>query len=67
MRDGTSPRYDGPRRPSPNRRDTLRLAAAGAAARLAAPQQLGSVPRARRPAKRVIVAGAGIGGLCCAV
>src|SRR5215831_353854 len=49
-----------------NRRDAFRLAAVGAAAGLAAPQAPGSVRQARRPARRVVVAGAGIGGLCCA-
>jgi monoamine oxidase len=45
-----------------NRRDAIRLGVAG----LAAPGSLVSVQQTRRPAKRVIVAGGGIGGLCCA-
>jgi monoamine oxidase len=55
-----------PPRAGLNRRDALRLAAVGAAAGLAAPQAPGSVRQARRPARRVVVAGAGISGLCCA-
>ena len=55
-----------PPRAGLNRRDALRLAAVGAAAGLAAPHAPGSVRQARRPARRVVVAGAGIGGLCCA-
>ncbi len=49
-----------------SRRDALRLAAIGAATGLTAPQSLASVTQAQKPAKRVIVAGGGIGGLCCA-
>jgi NADPH-dependent 2,4-dienoyl-CoA reductase/sulfur reductase-like enzyme len=66
MRDGTPPRTPDRHHLTPNRREVLRLAAAGAAAGLAAPEPLASVRQARRPAKRVVVAGAGIGGLCCA-
>ncbi len=63
MRYGTSPCTPAAQpRVDLNRRDTLRLAAAG----LAIPKSLISLQQSRRPAKRVIVAGAGIGGLCCA-
>jgi hypothetical protein len=68
MRDVTWPRTPADRPGLDlNRRDAIRHVAAGAVAGLAAPESLASVPRSRRPAKRVIVAGAGIGGLCCAV
>src|SRR5262245_53817172 len=67
MRDDASPGTPSERpRVDLNRRDALRLAAVGAAAGLAAPQSLASVRQGRRPAKRIVVAGAGIGGLCCA-
>jgi monoamine oxidase len=49
-----------------NRRDALRLAASGVVASLAAKESLASIRPAGRTAIRVIVAGAGIGGLCCA-
>lgn len=49
-----------------NRRDALRLAASGVVASLSAKDSLASIRPAGRAAKRVIVAGAGIGGLCCA-
>src|SRR4029079_9108463 len=62
-----TPRAPGDRFPlCLNRRDALRLAVAGAAAGLTAPGSLASVQETRKSAKRVIVAGAGIGGLCCA-
>jgi monoamine oxidase len=65
---------DGPSHPAPlarplpglNRRETLRLAIAGAASGLVAPGPLAAARPAWKPAKRVIVAGGGIGGLCCA-
>src|SRR5215471_2467993 len=58
MRDDAAPGTP-PERPRAgmNRRDALRLAAVGAAAGLAAPQAPGSVRQARRPARRVVVAG----------
>jgi monoamine oxidase len=52
--------------PDLNRRDTLRMAIAGAKASLVAPGPLTSSQPRPRAAKRVLVAGAGIGGLCCA-
>jgi monoamine oxidase len=48
------------------RRDVLRLAGAAAVAAIARPAALSAAPPAGGRAKRVIVAGAGIGGLCCA-
>src|SRR5271165_6325485 len=49
-----------------NRRDALRLAASGVVASVAANESVVSIRPASRAAKRVVVAGAGIGGLCCA-
>ncbi len=55
-------------RPLPhwNRRDALRLAASGVVASVTANESVASIRPASRAAKRVVVAGAGIGGLCCA-
>jgi monoamine oxidase len=54
--------------PSPGltRRDALRVTASGVVVGVAATDALASVQPPRRMSKRVIVAGAGIGGLCCA-
>jgi monoamine oxidase len=62
----TPPGADERRWPDLNRRDALRVAASGIVANLAATETRASIQQSRRPAKRVIVAGAGIGGLCCA-
>jgi monoamine oxidase len=64
--DNSPPRDDNRHLPGLSRRDALRVAASGVIASLAATETLASVQPARRAAKRVIVAGAGIGGLCCA-
>ena len=66
MRDGTPNRTPDRTCSTPNRREVLRLAAGGAAAGLAVTGSPAAVPQALRQAKRVVVAGAGIGGLCCA-
>jgi len=49
-----------------SRRALLKLAGAGAVAGLIAPQAHSAEQPNRKRAKRVIVAGGGIGGLCCA-
>jgi monoamine oxidase len=48
------------------RRDVLRLAGATAVAAIAHREALIAEPPARKRTKRVLIAGAGIGGLCCA-
>ena len=49
-----------------NRRGALRIAATGLVSGCLGPDALGSIQSTGRAAKRVIVAGGGIGGLCCA-
>src|SRR5262245_56674338 len=67
MREDASPHAPGDRPlPGLNRRDTLRIAIAGATAGLVTPGPLASPRAARKAANRVLGAGAGIGGLCCA-
>jgi monoamine oxidase len=64
--DHTLTTVDDLRLPGLNRRDALRVAASGVVASIAATERRASAQPTRRAAKRVIVAGAGIGGLCCA-
>jgi monoamine oxidase len=49
-----------------NRREAIQLAASGVVAGFTANESSASVRPVKRAGKRVIVAGAGIGGLCCA-
>ncbi len=49
-----------------NRREALQLAASGVVASFTAHESPASVRPVRRAGKRVVVAGAGIGGRCCA-
>ncbi len=62
MKDSTTPHTAEPACLELNRRNVIRLAAAG----LVATRSLAAEQQPRRRSKRVIVAGAGIGGLCCA-
>src|SRR4051794_10768460 len=58
-----------PALPSPNqwsRREALHLAGTSVLGGLLLQHAAAAEPPARKPAKRVLVAGAGIGGLCCA-
>src|SRR5207248_8469435 len=48
------------------RRGVLRVGVAGAVAGVTTPRSLAADQPARRRSKRVVIAGGGIGGLCCA-